>query len=118
MEAPPNGELVLGLVARLPIPVITVDAQGRIRGLNPAAERCFEWDREVAEGQPLELLLPVAPEILGLAGGSGVPEENLPLTLRAQRRHAGPFLLRLIGLVRNGLTALVLEHLSPAEGEG
>ncbi|MFA9459474.1 putative bifunctional diguanylate cyclase/phosphodiesterase [Thiohalorhabdus sp. Cl-TMA] len=101
-------QLAGALVERLPDPVVTVDPAGRIQAINPAAGRCFGWQPEEAAGQPLELLLPVAPEILGLDGEESAPEPDLPLTLRAQSRTGRPFLITLTGLIRDGLTALLL----------
>ena len=112
MEPIPPG-LAREVVVGLPNPVIAVDPESRIRQLNPAAARCFGWQSEEAAGYPLERLLPVAPETLGLAGGTPIPPAGLPLTLRAQSRTGTPFLIRLTGLVRANLTALVLDRPMP-----
>jgi hypothetical protein len=58
---------VLGSVADA---VAVVDVDGRVRILNPAAEKLTEWSEEEALGQPLEKIVPLAAE-LGAAATSG-----------------------------------------------
>jgi diguanylate cyclase (GGDEF)-like protein/PAS domain S-box-containing protein len=100
--------LARAIVAQQPTPVVTVDTGGRIRELNPAAARCFGWQPQEIAGHPLERLLPVAPEALGLAVGTADPAPELPMTLRAQSRTGTPFLMVLTGLVRDERIALIL----------
>jgi PAS domain S-box-containing protein len=39
-------------------PIVTIDADQRIVGFNPAAEQAFRWPREAVLGQPVDRLIP------------------------------------------------------------
>lgn len=46
------------MIAASPLPVVSVDLQGRVLTWSPAAERTFGWTRDEAIGQPLPIVPP------------------------------------------------------------
>ncbi len=64
--------------------VITTDAQGRVRWLNPVAERLTGWALDAAAGEPLEKVYRVLDE------EARAPAENPVALCLAQGRVAGP----------------------------
>ena len=73
------------IVAALRAPLVTLDREGRILHLNPAAERLLGWPLSEAVGQPFARLMPEQPGGAG-AGGDG-PEEASRAWLRRELAH-------------------------------
>ena len=66
---------VLGSVADA---VAVADVEGRVRILNPAAERLTGWSEEEAAGQPLEMVVPLAAERAEASADGSLMQRGTP----------------------------------------
>ncbi|HEX9100672.1 MAG TPA: PAS domain S-box protein, partial [Polyangia bacterium] len=53
-----DGEQALRLLDALVVPMVALDPDGRVRWLNPAAERLLAWPGTLLLGQPIETVVP------------------------------------------------------------